>query len=85
MTSYIVFNSETLFLGRVVMNDCDVDTQEICSVVRDADESGEKDSVFFLYVATPGKPPSSLHKKIIEPFLKANGWQKVSYKNTGFR
>lgn len=70
--------------GYVVMSG-DVDTQDICSTVREADESGEKDSVFFLYVATPGKPPSSLHKKIIEPFLKANGWQKVSYKNTGFR
>ncbi|XP_039272704.1 uncharacterized protein LOC120346967 [Styela clava] len=63
----------------------DPDTQDILADVRDADEAGEKENVFFLYVATPKKPPSALHKKVIEPFLRSKGWRKVSYRNTGFR
>ncbi|XP_039263275.1 uncharacterized protein LOC120339249 [Styela clava] len=63
----------------------DFDTQDILAVVRESDRKGENDDAFFLHVATPGKPPSALHRKVIVPFLKDHGWRKVSYQKTGFR
>lgn len=63
----------------------ELDTQDILGEIRSSQERGVEDSIFFLYVATPGKPPSALHSKVIAPYLKLRGWKKVSYKNTGFR
>ncbi|XP_076805544.1 uncharacterized protein LOC143449293 [Clavelina lepadiformis] len=63
----------------------DLNTQEILEDIRFATQSGEQDRLYFLLVATPGGAPKAFHNKIIQPFLKDRGWQKVSYRQTGFR
>ncbi|XP_002128020.2 uncharacterized protein LOC100177587 [Ciona intestinalis] len=64
---------------------CDLNTQDILDDIRDATQHGEQDALFFLLVSTPGGAPNSFHSKVIQPFLKCRGWQKVNYKQTGFR
>ena len=59
----------------------DLDTQDI----RDATQNAEEGSLFFLLVATPNNPPKSFHQNLVQPYLYARGWRKISYKNTGFR
>nr|CAB3261907.1 uncharacterized protein LOC100177587 [Phallusia mammillata] len=63
----------------------DVDTQDILGDIRSATQSGERNRLFYLHVATPGGAPKAFHNQVIIPFLKIRGWQKVSYRNTGFR
>ncbi|XP_077971532.1 uncharacterized protein LOC144425776 [Styela clava] len=63
----------------------DPNTRDILTDVRNADRAGERENLFYLYVATPKRPPSALHKKVIRPFLISKGWRKVSYERTGFR